>query len=66
MAILLLAAGLDRATLFRQSQVPAHAQLAYLLECMAYTGELNRMVQFKEKGAGVAAPPACRSTPTRC
>ena len=27
--------GLDRATLFRQSQVPAHAQLAYLLECTA-------------------------------
>ena len=55
MATLLLAAGLDRATLFRQSQVPAHAQLAYLLECTAYTGELNRMVQFKEKGRGVAA-----------
>ncbi|GAA2148755.1 tryptophan--tRNA ligase [Nocardioides koreensis] len=52
MATLLLAAGLDRATLFRQSQVPAHAQLAYLLECTAYTGELNRMVQFKEKGRG--------------
>jgi tryptophanyl-tRNA synthetase len=53
MAMLLLAAGLDRATLFRQSQVPAHAELAYLLECTAYTGELNRMIQFKEKGRGV-------------
>jgi tryptophanyl-tRNA synthetase len=52
-AILFLAAGLDRATLFRQSQVPAHAQLAYLLECVATTGELNRMIQFKEKGRGV-------------
>ncbi len=54
---LFLAAGLDpaRATLFRQSQVPAHAQLAYLLECTAYTGELNRMIQFKEKGRGVAS-----------
>ena len=41
------------ATLFRQSRVPAHAQLAYLLECTATTGELNRMVQFKEKGRGV-------------
>jgi len=51
MATLLLAAGLDRATLFRQSQVPAHAQLAYLLECTAYTGELSRMIQYKEKGA---------------
>ncbi len=54
---LLLAAGLDpeRATLFRQSQVPAHRELAYLLECTAYTGELNRMIQFKEKGRGVAS-----------
>jgi len=53
MATLYLALGLDRATLFRQSQVPAHAQLAYLLECVATTGELNRMIQFKEKGRGV-------------
>jgi tryptophanyl-tRNA synthetase len=52
-AILFLALGLDRATLFRQSHVPAHAQLAYLLECVATTGELNRMIQFKEKGRGV-------------
>jgi tryptophanyl-tRNA synthetase len=52
MATLLLAVGLDRATLFRQSRVPAHAELAYLLECTAHTGELNRMIQFKEKGRG--------------
>lgn len=49
MATLLLAVGLDGATLFRQSHVPAHAQLAYLLECVATTGELGRMVQFREK-----------------
>ena len=48
-------AGPARATLFRQSQVPAHRELAYLLECTAYTGELNRMIQFKEKGRGVAS-----------
>jgi tryptophanyl-tRNA synthetase len=56
-ATLFLAAGLDpgRATLFRQSQVPAHRELTYLLECTAYTGELNRMIQFKEKGRGVAS-----------
>jgi tryptophanyl-tRNA synthetase len=53
MATLFLAVGLDRATLFRQSRVPAHAELAYLLECVATTGELNRMIQFKEKGRGV-------------
>jgi tryptophanyl-tRNA synthetase len=49
---LLLAAGLERSTLFVQSHVPAHAELAYLLECTATTGELNRMIQFKEKGRG--------------
>ena len=51
---LLLAAGLDpeRSVLFRQSRVPAHSELAYLLECTAHVGELNRMVQFKEKGRG--------------
>jgi tryptophanyl-tRNA synthetase len=52
-AQLFLAVGLTGATLFRQSHVPAHAQLAYLLECVATTGELNRMIQFKEKGRGV-------------
>jgi tryptophanyl-tRNA synthetase len=56
-ATIFLAAGLDpgRATLFRQSQVPSHRELTYLLECTAYTGELNRMIQFKEKGRGVAS-----------
>lgn len=49
-ATLLLAAGLDASTLFVQSHVPAHTQLAYLLECTASTGELGRMIQFKEKG----------------
>ena len=53
MATLLLAAGLDGATLFRQSRVPAHTGLAYLLECTARTGELARMIQFKEKGRGI-------------
>ncbi len=52
LATTLLAVGLDRSTLFVQSHVPAHSELAYLLECTAYTGELNRMIQFKEKGRG--------------
>ena len=48
---LLVAAGLDPAvcTLFVQSQVSEHAQLAWLMECTAAFGELSRMVQFKEK-----------------
>ncbi|CAM3446581.1 tryptophan--tRNA ligase [Occultella aeris] len=50
MARLLLAVGLDRSTLFIQSHVPAHSELSYLLECTAHVGELNRMIQFKEKG----------------
>jgi tryptophanyl-tRNA synthetase len=52
-AAVLLAVGLEESTLFVQSRVPAHAQLAYLLECVATTGELGRMIQFKEKGRGV-------------
>jgi tryptophanyl-tRNA synthetase len=54
-AAMLLAAGVDpeRATLFVQSHVGAeHAQLAWVLQCVARMGELNRMTQFKEKGEG--------------
>jgi len=51
-ALLLLASGVRAESVFIQSTVPAHAQLAYLLECTAYVGELSRMVQFKEKGRG--------------
>ena len=54
-AALLLAVGLDESTLFVQSHVPAHSQLSYLLECVATTGELGRMIQFKEKGRGVGS-----------
>ncbi len=53
MAATLLACGLDdSATLLVQSSVPAHTELAYLLECTASYGEMARMIQFKEKGAG--------------
>jgi tryptophanyl-tRNA synthetase len=51
-ATLMLAAGLPPGTVFIQSDVPAHAQLAYLLECTSYVGELSRMIQYKEKGRG--------------
>jgi tryptophanyl-tRNA synthetase len=49
-ALLLLASGVPAESVFIQSAVPAHARLAYLLECTAYVGELSRMVQYKEKG----------------
>jgi tryptophanyl-tRNA synthetase len=53
-AIDLLASGLDPelCTLFVQSHVAEHARLTWLLECTATMGELRRMTQFKEKGAG--------------
>src|SRR5690348_16415791 len=51
MAAALIASGIDTAksTLFAQSAVPAHAELAWLLQCTARIGWLNRMTQFKEK-----------------
>ena len=50
---LLLASGLDpeKSTLFFQSHVHQHAELAWLLNCYTYMGEMNRMTQFKDKSA---------------
>jgi len=47
----LLAAGIDpkRHVVFNQSQVPAHAELAWIFNCVARMGWLGRMTQFKEK-----------------
>ena len=49
-----IACGVDpaRAVLFVQSHVAAHAELAWILSCVARMGELRRMVQFKEKSKG--------------
>jgi tryptophanyl-tRNA synthetase len=49
----LLALGIDpeRSTLFVQSQVPEHAQLSWVLECLTGFGEASRMTQFKDKSA---------------
>ncbi|MEU8681504.1 tryptophan--tRNA ligase [Streptomyces sp. NPDC048611] len=49
----LLAAGLDpeRCTLFIQSHVPEHAQLAWVMNCLTGFGEASRMTQFKDKSA---------------
>ncbi|MFB9237241.1 tryptophan--tRNA ligase [Plantactinospora siamensis] len=49
----LLAAGLDpeRCTLFVQSQVPEHSQLAWVLSCITGFGEASRMTQFKDKSS---------------
>jgi tryptophanyl-tRNA synthetase len=51
LAALYIACGLrpDRVNLYIQSEIPAHSQLAYLLQCNSYIGELERMTQYKEK-----------------
>jgi tryptophanyl-tRNA synthetase len=51
MAASLIACGIDpaRAVLFNHARVPAHPELAWLLNCTARMGWLNRMTQFKEK-----------------
>ncbi|MGB7068466.1 MAG: tryptophan--tRNA ligase [Pyrinomonadaceae bacterium] len=57
LARIYLAAGIDptRSTIFVQSDVPEHAELAWVLSCTARMGELERMTQFKDKGKGNAA-----------
>ncbi|AFK86776.1 MULTISPECIES: tryptophan--tRNA ligase [Thermoanaerobacterium] len=54
LAGLYLAIGLDpkKVIIFVQSHVKEHSELAWLLQCMTYFGELNRMTQFKDKSKG--------------
>jgi len=51
-ASVLLALGLDQqgSMVYVQSHVPAHAEMAWLLECIGHMGEFQRMTQFKSKG----------------
>ena len=51
--ILYIAAGLDpkKNCIYYQSHVSGHAELAWILNCFTYMGELNRMTQFKDKSA---------------
>lgn len=53
LARIYLAAGVDpeKATIFLQSDVPEHAELSWVLACVARMGELERMTQFKDKSA---------------
>ncbi len=57
LAALYLSVGIDpeKATLFIQSEVPAHAQAGWLMQCISYIGELERMTQFKDKSTGKEA-----------
>ncbi|HQU92346.1 MAG TPA: tryptophan--tRNA ligase [Pyrinomonadaceae bacterium] len=56
LARIYLAAGVDpsRSTIFIQSDVSEHAELTWVLSCIARMGELERMTQFKDKGKGNA------------
>ena len=51
--MLYIAAGIDpeKNCLYLQSSVPCHAELAWILDCFTYMGELSRMTQFKDKSA---------------
>ncbi|VXB24642.1 tryptophanyl-tRNA synthetase [Bacillus sp. 349Y] len=57
LAALYIACGIDpeKATLFIQSEVPAHVQAGWILQCVTYIGELERMTQFKDKSHGKEA-----------
>ncbi|PJK18046.1 tryptophan--tRNA ligase [Chryseomicrobium excrementi] len=57
LAALYLAVGLDpdKVTLFIQSEVPAHAQAGWIMQCISSIGELERMTQFKDKSSGKEA-----------
>lgn len=52
---LYVAAGLDlknpNLSIYRQSYIPAHSELAWILDCFIYYGELARMTQFKDKSS---------------
>ena len=50
-----LAAGLEinaNVHIYRQSHVPAHSELCWILNCVATMGETSRMIQYKEKSKG--------------
>jgi tryptophanyl-tRNA synthetase len=59
-AALYLAVGLDpkKSTIFVQSDVAAHSELAWILMCNSYTGELSRMTQYKQKSKDRESAPA--------
>ena len=59
-AALYMAVGVDpkKSIIFVQSDVPAHAELSWILTCNAYTGELFRMTQYKQKSKEAESAPA--------
>lgn len=53
LAAIYIASGIDpkKALIYCQSHVSCHAELAWILNCFTYMGEMNRMTQFKDKSA---------------
>ena len=45
--------GQDDIYIYRQSAIPAHSEMAWILSCFTYFGEMNRMTQFKDKSQGL-------------
>src|SRR4051812_29152136 len=64
LAAIYIASGIDpeKAVLFVQSEVPAHAQAGWIMQCISYIGELERMTQFKDKSDGKEAVSAALLT----
>ena len=64
LAALYIAVGIDpeKSVLFIQSEVPAHAQAGWIMQCISYIGELERMTQFKDKSDGKDAVSAALLT----
>jgi tryptophanyl-tRNA synthetase len=64
LAAIYLASGINpkKATLFIQSEVPAHTQLGWMMQSINYMGELERMTQFKDKSEGKDAVSAALFT----
>ncbi len=60
LAALYLAVGIDpeKATVFIQSEVPAHTEAGWIMQCNSYIGELERMTQYKDKSRKQASIPA--------
>lgn len=64
LAALYIASGIDpaKSTLFIQSEVPAHTELAWMIQSITYMGELERMTQFKDKSDGRGSVPSALFT----
>ena len=52
--------------LYRQSRIPAHSELAWILDCFTGFGEMSRMTQFKDKSDKLHGDQICSTAPATC